>query len=89
MEILQLRVHSCEVHEVTADAIDLPDNQMRELTAPDPGHHLLVGRSAGILRRVAGILEDLEAVYAKGIPTVVLQFFPLDGQALPVNLIGG
>ena len=89
MEILQLGVHGCEVHEVSADAIDLPDHQMRELAAPDPGHHLLVARSARILRRVAGILEDFEAVYAESILAVVLQFLPLDRQALLVDLIGG
>jgi len=57
-QLLELIVHGGEVQQVPADAVNLPDHQVSELTGADPVHHGLVVRAVRVLGRIAGVLKD-------------------------------
>ena len=86
-KLFQLGVHDGKVQKVTADTVDFPDQQVRELAGPHSGHHLLIVWTVGIFGRVACILENHIVRDAEGIFCIVDEFFSLDGQTSPVNLI--
>lgn len=56
---LALRVHGRKIEQIAADAVDLPDEDMRKLTLPDARHHILKRRAVRILAGIARVLEDL------------------------------
>lgn len=59
--------HDGKVQKVTADTVDFPDQQVRELASPHSSHHLLIVWTVGIFGRVACILENHIVRDAEGI----------------------
>ena len=60
---------------------------MRELAGPNTVYHPLVVWAVGVLRRVAGVLEDLEIVDAEDVLAVGDQLLTLHRKACTVHLI--
>lgn len=88
-EHLQFLIHLGEVEQVSADTVNLPDEQMGVHTVPNLHHHFLKGRPISILSRIAcilknGIVADVQSIFA-----VADKVFPLHGQAVTVYLIRG
>lgn len=86
-ELLALGVHRREVQEITADAVNLPDEHMRELATLDALHHLLERWAVCILAGVPGILEDLVIFDIQNILGIVHHVLPLHRQGILVHLM--
>ena len=86
-ELLALGVHRREVQEIAADAVNLPDQHMREFTMLDALHHLLERRAVRILAGIPGILEDLIIFDAQDILRIIYHVLPLHRQGILVHLM--
>src|SRR5699024_7269093 len=86
-QVLQFFVHGGKVQYISADTVDLPDQQVRELAGAQPSHHELVVRPVGVFGGIAGVLEDNVVRYAQHHLGVYRQLPPLYLQRIPVYLI--
>lgn len=86
-ELLAPRVHRREIQQIAADAVDLPDQHMRELAGLDALQHRLERRAIGILAGIPGILEHLILLDTEDVLRVVYHILPLHWQGIPVHLM--
>lgn len=86
-ELLAPRIHCREVQEIAADAVNLPDEHMRELATLDALHHLLERRAVRILAGVPSILEDLVVLDTQYVLGIVYHVLPLHRQGILVHLV--
>ena len=84
--MLQFLAHGGKVDDVTADAVDLPDQQVRELTGTNTIHHRLIVRPVCVLGRVAGVGEHDVVVDAENHLAVRNQLALLHFQRVLVDL---
>lgn len=86
-ELLAPRVHRRKIEQIAADAVNLPDEHMRELATLDALHHLLERRAVRILAGVPSILEDLVVLDTQYVLGIVYHVLPLHRQGILVHLV--